>query len=543
MKRSSFPACLATISCTNLPGRAFDFLMKRWEQSSKCTSSRDHPQWLSGIILTGLLMAVGVSNGYGLEVPEAGLLVNVGNTQCELRYESNYSLDDINDVTRAVVVFHGGSSAVSGSAMDIFRSALAAATKANSAEDTLIIAPQRLNAAEAAALPNNVLFWNSGSIQGGQSANCSPGISFFAVVDVLVRTLAERNPNLQNIVIAGHSGGGQLVNRYAAGTRIVQEVEDAFGVHMRFVITNPRTYMYFDDKRVLPRTLDQFAIPDASRCPGYNDYRNGLDALNPYMSAVGPPAIEAQYQERDVVYFLGGDDTIPRAGEDCEDRLQGGNRLVRGIVYYNHIADHFGDQVLDRHSLSIVPGVGHDHGGMFTSECGLFYLFDFGACPASLVPTGAGDSTTNGPIGGTTWIVGGALSARDRNLGRATVNVELQLFFGPQAVEVDGSIVNLSTDEFLLSLENGTLEGIYRVNQKGRPKKLFPEISDEFAAKILGRAFGDAFAGPANLRKLKLRVKGKNGLRLFVKGKTTNKARFNYVGSSNLHVLGGSGAE
>ncbi len=56
-------------------------------------------------------------------------------------------------------------------------------------------------------------------------------------------------------------------------------------------------------------------------------------------------------------------------------RLQGGNRLERGTVYFNYLRHFFGDALLERQSLRVVPGVGHDFTGIYASEVGVETLF------------------------------------------------------------------------------------------------------------------------------------------------------------------------
>ena len=53
-------------------------------------------------------------------------------------------------------------------------------------------------------------------------------ISSFEVIDQIISHIAEPDlfPNLATIVVAGHSAGGQHVNRYAAGTRLPSLLPD-----------------------------------------------------------------------------------------------------------------------------------------------------------------------------------------------------------------------------------------------------------------------------------------------------------------------------
>lgn len=166
-------------------------------------------------------------DGHGLEIP----------------YFGNRSLADINDnVNRAVVVIHGASRKAGGA----FRNTLNSAEEAGADQATFILAPHFLMEIDIDehSLPSNVLFWsNAGWKQGDESLSTSEnprpaGISSFAVMDTILLRLAERNPNLQAIILAGHSAGGQFVNRYASGSQMEQTLSAEFGISFRYIIAH-----------------------------------------------------------------------------------------------------------------------------------------------------------------------------------------------------------------------------------------------------------------------------------------------------------------
>ena len=76
-----------------------------------------------------------------------------------------------------------------------------------------------------------------------------------------------------------------------------------------------------------------------------------------------------------MIYLLGDQDNDPEdLSSTCRSNLQGSNRYERGLIYYNHIIDVFG-QGID-HQAVVVPGVGHDNREMYASSQGLAHLFD-----------------------------------------------------------------------------------------------------------------------------------------------------------------------
>ncbi len=78
------------------------------------------------------------------------------------------------------------------------------------------------------------------------------GVSAFDVADTLLQRAVSLCPNLENIVICGHSGGGQFTQRYAALSTFEDDVARPNGISMRYVPMNPGAYTYFNEERYLP---------------------------------------------------------------------------------------------------------------------------------------------------------------------------------------------------------------------------------------------------------------------------------------------------
>jgi len=319
--------------------------------------------------------------------PERLSLNIEGHTVC-VPYCANVSLEKPSPrIERAVIGIHGMNRTA---AMGYLR-LVEAATKAGVIDTCLIVALQFLTAEDldAHALGDDMLYWSSGGWKTGYDSKDTKGkprpvtVSSFTVVDQLLAILTEqqRFPNLTHLVVAGHSAGGQFVNRYAAGSRKAATLGPV-RYALRFVVANPSSYVYFNEERRVEGTQDQFAVPPAStvaKCPYYNRYRYGLDALNDYMAGVGVARIRAQYQERTVYYLLGEDDNNPEHASldtSCQALLEGRHRLERGIVYYNYLRHYFGAGITQRHFLRTVPGVAHSSRGIFSSPQGIEALFD-----------------------------------------------------------------------------------------------------------------------------------------------------------------------
>jgi hypothetical protein len=323
--------------------------------------------------------------------------VDVEGERLSLPYCATAPVDQRDEaIERIVFSIHG----VATNAETYFANMVRAAERVPAAlTNTLIVAPQLMTAAYAATVsigPTD-MFWQTSSERfwGGDSGSTeihprSVSINSFELVDRLLTDLTdpERFPNLGIIVLAGHSGGGQFTNRYAAANLFEGDPARQRGVHIRYIVANPSTHVYLTDERVTPesRTRDEFAPPPAhvvAECPDYDAFGSGLDGLGEwaYLAAVGADRIRGQFGQRDVIYLNGMNDNDPEGAalaRGCSAMLQGAQRLERGITYFNHVAHFYGPDG-HRHRIAFVPRVAHDHAGIWASESGLLHIFDHAA--------------------------------------------------------------------------------------------------------------------------------------------------------------------
>ena len=156
------------------------------------------------------------------------------------------------DVTRAVVMLHG----LNRNANTYFASAVRAQQAAGDAgQHSLLLAPQFLADEDIAAnsLPPDMLHWGWNDWSGGRSAHGPAPASSFDAIDAILARLADRRifPHLAQVVLAGHSAGGQVVQRYAVVGNGDAALH-AIGVSMRYVVANPSSYVYFSVDRPVP---------------------------------------------------------------------------------------------------------------------------------------------------------------------------------------------------------------------------------------------------------------------------------------------------
>ena len=274
-------------------------------------------------------------------------------------------------LTRAVIVLHGTNS----NSGDYFSRMIRAADDEGVTEESLIIAPTFLESAELAR--SGELYWldGSGSSWERGDESSTPGtspVSSFDVLDRLVSIVADREtfPNLNVIAVVGHSAGAQFAQRYAAGGQAPALHDDHGFV---FVVANPSSFLYLDRRRPVAGTTTSFAIPTTT-CR-FNDYRYGMDSLNPYMEQTPAATIIAQYLQRFVVYLAGeldDDPADPTLDTSCRAMAQGPHRLARGTAYANYVELY---DPVNAHRLLLVPDVGHSSSNMFRSPEGRSVIF------------------------------------------------------------------------------------------------------------------------------------------------------------------------
>jgi pimeloyl-ACP methyl ester carboxylesterase len=243
-----------------------------------------------------------------------------------------------------------------------FTTATKAAQEAGAAGKTLVVAPQfRASGGRCKdAVARDELRFTCDGWKDGDAALKAPADSF-AAMDALLRLLDDRAqfPNLTEIVVAGHSAGGQYVQRYAAANRVEPELRAA----VRYLVANPSSYLYLDSWRPVP----------AESCAGFDRYRFGLLRLRGYAAQTGARAIRSQYPKRDVTYLLGELDTTDEHHLDktCPAMVQGPNRYERGQAYARHLAETTGAQ----HPVLRIPGCAHSADCMYRSEAACRLVF------------------------------------------------------------------------------------------------------------------------------------------------------------------------
>jgi hypothetical protein len=290
---------------------------------------------------------------------------------------SNHPLDGpLTDIAQVVLIQHG----LARNGVGYYRTGLELMRELRvDAAHTLLLAPQFfVTKDEGRAGLEGVPLWTSGGwLAGRAAARGETKPSSLAVYDDLLAWLADRGrlPALKRIVLAGHSAGGQLLQRYAVLNGTDARLRKA-GIEVRYVIANPSSYLYFTDER--PRPGGGFAPYDRASCPTYDDYKYGFERMIPYGAALDPMQAYARYASREVVYLLGDRDVDPNhraLDKTCGGEAQGAYRLERGMNYLRYERRLADDRIALAHRAYVVHGVAHSQRRMFTSACAARELF------------------------------------------------------------------------------------------------------------------------------------------------------------------------
>lgn len=277
---------------------------------------------------------------------------------------TSHSIEDGDpSVTRALVMVHGSSR----NAEDFFDTSVSAATSDGALGETLIIAPLFQTILDGPAQDEArwaLDGWQRGDVSQPAGAE---QVSSYDAMDRILELVSDGGlfPAIDEVVVAGHATGADLVHRIAA----LSEVEDQFpGVTFRYVPANAEAYLYTRRERDVAGT---FQVPDTVACPTFDNWRYGLVNPNVYVGAVPADTARARLARRDVRLLLGDADTT-RVDNTCGADLQGTTRLERGQFFQRFIDEFFAS---NGHVELVIPGVGHVQFDMFTSSTGRSALF------------------------------------------------------------------------------------------------------------------------------------------------------------------------
>ncbi|PKI84850.1 hypothetical protein MVES1_001362 [Malassezia vespertilionis] len=280
----------------------------------------------------------------------------------------------------------------------------------------IIVAPEFFSAEQnEGQYSSKQLAWPDLNLwQPGEASSRPKGlnISSYEAIEKLVDHFdnSSQYPQMKNITLVGHSGGGQLVNRYATLARKLPQ-----NTHMRFIVADPSSSLYFTEDRA----VTDKNIVDKAKCPLYNSYRYGFDNLTiPIYGGQSAQTGFKNYVTRDIVHLNGLLDTEVNGDQQCMAILQGGTqRISRNFSWWKYLnliagtgedmrffPGNFTNVPNWKHlysgdftpRLSIVANASHDVDQVFNSAIGNSALFDTDVLPGWR-PEKPGQSTDSFP--------------------------------------------------------------------------------------------------------------------------------------------------
>lgn len=327
------------------------------------------------------------------------LPITTGTNQCTLQYYSNRDPSQYStNITQILICNHG----ISYDGFNYMTYGIAAAARVPGAStNTLVLAPALYTNAFTTPASNAILYWLEQPSFGSQHAaygnptHITLNFSPYAALDALSSFLVNSTnfPNLSRIMWFGFSGGGQLINRYAAcSTQSVQAA--ARGIHTRYICGSPSSYVYMDGQRPNTNLPGQFYVPSASTYPTYNQWGYGLSNLYSYPNAVGSTFISNQYRQTYVVYCVGTLDNDPNDSTlDTSDEaeLQGNSRWSRATNYFAYMSHIYGSNISLFQAFCPVTNVSHQASNVLTSDQGIKAVFDYEVTPVDTDHDGFSD--------------------------------------------------------------------------------------------------------------------------------------------------------
>jgi pimeloyl-ACP methyl ester carboxylesterase len=274
-------------------------------------------------------------------------------------YLSSFDLEaglvPLTGITAAVIVIHGANR----DADNYFRYLTNSLRGVGQTDSVVLLAPYFREEATAEA----TLTWSGNGWRAGANAGGASGISSFTIVDELVDLIAgsDRFPDLDEIIITGHSSGALFTLLYAAAN----DREGRYpGVRFRYLPANSQYYYYADGRRVDESNGRLYTPAD---CAGYDVFPQGFAAAPPYLAGTDRQTFNDRYLERSVRYLLGNgtgpDPTLNT--EDCFVTLLGSTRYQRGENLFTYLELAFPGAFA--HERTIIEGVGHDGRAVYAS--------------------------------------------------------------------------------------------------------------------------------------------------------------------------------
>lgn len=238
--------------------------------------------------------------------------------------------------------------------------------------------------------------WHGTQWQGGKGSKTPElkhKISLYEVLDFFNDWLFNTTnfPNLNSVTIAGHSMGGQAVQRYA-----MLKKQKSYDNNIHYWVGNPGSYAWLEEKRPVVNAT----------CTEHDTWKYGIGGNVTKVPKYARKDVEAnktaiisRYLGRKIHYGLALLDNGP-GDTHCQAKMQGGNHLDRGSNFVQMLGDMPGGFPAISQTVDFVANVSHQDYAMISTNQTLIRLFKEGYDQRlpDIVASNPGDKTKNTPV-------------------------------------------------------------------------------------------------------------------------------------------------
>jgi hypothetical protein len=280
-----------------------------------------------------------------------------------LKIHANFKLDSIpSRISKAIIVVHG----TLRNGDEYFDDMITAARLRNKENDTLIISPSFKRTDDEHE--DNEYQWGTRWYQKwkyGYVSQNGQGVSSYQLIDQMIKSISSQG--ITEVVITGHSAGGQFTQRYAVASKISQTVKTTFAP------SNPSSYMYLSNHRYNGVNGVFNRVQAGENCEEYNHYIYGPVDRAEYLAKYSISQLESNFSNQSVVYLMGAaDNEQDYLDKSCEANLQGIDRYTRSLNFYYYVNKHLKS---NNHLFHSIANVGHDHLKIFQAKVSLDLFF------------------------------------------------------------------------------------------------------------------------------------------------------------------------